>query len=259
MSESQLVPEITEKEDATNDSSSTLHYEKILKDLRFIGQVKWFNTKAGYGFITVCGNDFLGKEVGTQLQSASQEDASMTENLTNSLNLFKGNDIFVHYSAITAENAQYKFLLQGEYVEFSIIGTDGGKYEYHAAKVSGIRGGTIMCETKKTYISNQPERQSVKSLTYVDNKGMRHYSKFGSKRPTDNLHSQATEKSSNTRETSQTKLVPPRPGGVMNDLLFCSENNISIPLFNTSHVNENDNQGEFKTVSRGRKRPKNIV
>jgi CspA family cold shock protein len=48
------------------------------------GQVKWFSEKKGYGFIT-------------------QED---------------GNDVFVHYSAITAEG--FRTLREGDEVEFEI-------------------------------------------------------------------------------------------------------------------------------------------
>ncbi len=92
---------------------------------RIVGQVKWFNTKAGYGFITVLGGDHAGK------------------------------DIFVHYSAILVENSQYKYLVQGEYVEFSLIKSTNDKYEYHAVDVSGINRGSIMCETRKASETSQ--------------------------------------------------------------------------------------------------------
>jgi CspA family cold shock protein len=58
-----------------------------------LGRVKWFNNKAGYGFITVTD----GPKSGT--------------------------DIFVHHSAINVENQQYKYLVQGEYVEFHLVKT----------------------------------------------------------------------------------------------------------------------------------------
>ena len=88
---------------------------------RYFGQVKWFNTKAGYGFITVCKDD-------TPLANK---------------------DIFVHYSALRVLNPQYKYLVQGEYIEFSVVKPESDKYEYHASDVSGILGGNIMCETKR--------------------------------------------------------------------------------------------------------------
>jgi CspA family cold shock protein len=83
----------------------------------FIGRVKWFNNKTGYGFITVTD----GKR--------------------------SGNDIFVHHSAINVEG-QYKYLVQGEYVEFAIVDTPSGKHEYQASNVNGIKGGKLMCTTR---------------------------------------------------------------------------------------------------------------
>ena len=56
-----------------------------------IGRVKWFNNKSGYGFITFMNNE-----------------------------QYKGNDIFVHHSAITSKQNLYKYLVQGEYVEFNV-------------------------------------------------------------------------------------------------------------------------------------------
>ena len=53
---------------------------------RFNGRVKWFNNKAGYGFVTVTNGHHLDK------------------------------DIFVHHSAINVSSEQYKYLVQGEYV-----------------------------------------------------------------------------------------------------------------------------------------------
>ena len=85
---------------------------------RHIGRVKWFNNKHGYGFITL--ND-------------------------------DGSDIFVHHTGILVSSEQYKYLVQGEYVEFTLDKTEGGSHEYQAGKVSGINGGKLMCETRRDF------------------------------------------------------------------------------------------------------------
>jgi cold shock CspA family protein len=78
-----------------------------------IGQVKWFNDKYGYGFITI--ND--GPD--------------------------KGKDIFVHHSGIKPANSNYKTLRKGEYVNFNIIkGLNG----LQAIDITGINGGPLMCD-----------------------------------------------------------------------------------------------------------------
>jgi cold shock CspA family protein len=86
-----------------------------------IGRVKWFNNKAGYGFITVTD----GPRADT--------------------------DVFVHHSAVQVENQQYKYLVQGEYVEFGLTHTTSGSHEWQASKVSGIKGGKLMCETRRDF------------------------------------------------------------------------------------------------------------
>jgi CspA family cold shock protein len=84
-----------------------------------IGKVKWFNNKAGYGFITVTEKgDYTGK------------------------------DIFTHFTAIKVTNSQYKYLVQGEYVEFDLVKSETGSHEYKAMSVTGITGGELMCETR---------------------------------------------------------------------------------------------------------------
>jgi cold shock CspA family protein len=84
------------------------------------GRVKWFNNKAGYGFITV--NDCETNEE---------------------------RDMFVHHSEIKVDQTQYKYLVQGEYVEF-VIGAINreNKIDAHATNVRGINGGKLMCETR---------------------------------------------------------------------------------------------------------------
>ena len=86
---------------------------------QLLGRVKWFNNKAGYGFITVT-------------------DGSRS-----------GSDIFVHHSAINVDSQQYKYLIQGEYVEFYLVRTESDKHEWQASHVSGVRGGKLMCETRR--------------------------------------------------------------------------------------------------------------
>tara|TARA_B100000035_G_C20833807_1_gene479898 strand:+ start:361 stop:759 length:399 start_codon:yes stop_codon:yes gene_type:complete len=95
---------------------------------KLTGQVKWFNSKTGYGFIT-----------------------ALTEGE------YKNKDIFVHYSNLILTNSQYKYLVQGEYVEFETVKPDSGDHEFHAIKVSGILGGNLMCEVR--HIASQ-ERAS---------------------------------------------------------------------------------------------------
>jgi CspA family cold shock protein len=86
---------------------------------RSTGCVKWFNNKSGFGFITVLDGENIGK------------------------------DIFVHYSAIKVAKDQFRYLVQGEYVEFELSkSAEGSKHEYQADKISGIKGGNLMCESQ---------------------------------------------------------------------------------------------------------------
>lgn len=87
---------------------------------KLTGQVKWFNNKTGYGFVT-----------------------ALTEGE------YKNKDIFVHYSNLIITNSQYKYLVQGEYVEFETVKPDSGDHEFHAIKVGGILGGSLMCEVRQ--------------------------------------------------------------------------------------------------------------
>lgn len=86
---------------------------------RKIGNVKWFNNKAGYGFIT------MGENTGTP------------------------QDIFVHYTNISVGLEQYKYLVQGEYVEFDLTPTPEGAHEFQATNVTGIQGGATLCERRR--------------------------------------------------------------------------------------------------------------
>jgi len=88
-----------------------------------IGNVKWFNNKAGYGFITI-----------------DENSDSPT-------------DVFVHYSNINVSNSQYKYLVQGEYVEFVLADTPEGKHKFQATNVTGIQGGATLCERRR--VSNE--------------------------------------------------------------------------------------------------------
>ena len=103
-----------------------------------VGCVKWFNNKAGYGFI----------------------------NVTKGTNV--GMDVFVHHSAITVHTEQYKYLVQGEYVEFDMIKADSGSHEWQSGNVHGVSGGKLMCETrfdtKITRSADETRTQSPRKL-----------------------------------------------------------------------------------------------
>ncbi len=84
-----------------------------------IGQVKWFNMKAGYGFINVRTGEHTGK------------------------------DLFVHYTSIKVVNSQYRYLIAGEYVQFNVDVPADGKHDFHAVNVTGIENGPVMCEARR--------------------------------------------------------------------------------------------------------------
>ena len=121
-----------------------------IEQKRNVGMVKWFNNKTGYGFITV-------------LSDSEQ----------------KGNDIFVHYKSIRVEKEDsnnYKYLVQGEYVEFDIVRPENEKHEFHAIVITGIHGGPTMCETRQIASLVQRERAPA-----VDD---REFIRVSSRRPT---------------------------------------------------------------------------
>jgi CspA family cold shock protein len=102
---------------------------------RYTGRVKWFNNKAGYGFITVT-------------------DGSKA-----------GSDIFVHHSSIKIDTEQYKYLVQGEYVDFNLTEVTSSSHDYQAGDVSGIKGGKLMCETRNELRSTRSQHRESSPTT----------------------------------------------------------------------------------------------
>lgn len=89
--------------------------------VRLTGRVKWFNNKTGFGFITIVGGD-------DQFKDASE--------------------IFAHHSAINVSQEQYRYLVEGEYVEFSVSNNASGGHKFQAADIRGVKGGKLFCETR---------------------------------------------------------------------------------------------------------------
>ena len=91
----------------------------IMSLVRITGRVKWFNSKSGFGFVTVSDGPHKDK------------------------------DIFAHFTSLRGDSAQYKYLVQGEYIEFILSKSESEQHEYIATDVSGIKGGLLMCDTHR--------------------------------------------------------------------------------------------------------------
>jgi cold shock CspA family protein len=119
---------------------------------RTTGRVKWFNNKAGYGFITAT----TGDQAGT--------------------------DVFAHHSGLAVASQQYRYLVQGEYVEFQMNAVEGGTHKFQAADVSGIGRGMLMCETRRSFRESQQssEQESSEVVMVVSDNNV---SAGGAKKP----------------------------------------------------------------------------
>jgi len=93
---------------------------------RCFGSVKWFNGKQGYGFL----NCLSGER--------------------------RGEDVFVHHSSLQTGEQVYRYLVQGEYVEFEWEEASGD-HRWHAADVTGVQRGKLMCETRSDSRAEQGE------------------------------------------------------------------------------------------------------
>ena len=90
--------------------------------------VKWFNNRAGYGFLTVCDGER------------------------------KDTDVFVHHTALQVSEDQYKYLVAGEYVTFD-LSTTSNEHEFQATQVRGANGGKLMCETRRNARNEQDDEE----------------------------------------------------------------------------------------------------
>ena len=134
------------------------------------GRVKQFNNKAGYGFITVIDGHNVGDKVGL--------------------------DIFAHHSAICVSEEQYKYLVQGEYIEFTLSSVESNQdYQWQATNIKGMKGGKLLCETRNE------NRTSTTKKTHTSDR-----SKNTRKNVSNNENDEewVTQKNSN-KSTSQSK------------------------------------------------------
>lgn len=96
---------------------------------RVVGNVKWYDTKKGFGFVTL-----------------------VTPELENT-----GNDIFVHFSNVNVEDG-YRRLFPSEYVEFEVGQADDGRPV--CLNVSGLFGGNLLCQDENHRFKVFPKRRA---------------------------------------------------------------------------------------------------
>ena len=111
--------------------------------MSLVGCVKWFDTKKGWGFITVL------------TQDVEESNA----------------DVFVHYTNLTVRNNEYKRLFPGEYVSFSIGIGQGKQGKDICIDVCGIMGGRLLTEHPEhryKFFPKNPQKLTTEEEEVVD-------------------------------------------------------------------------------------------
>lgn len=132
------------------------------------GRVKWFNNRAGYGFITVSSGEH------------------------------KNEDVFVHHSAVQVKQEQYRYLVQGEYVDFKLCAVSDEAHKWQAGEVSGVDGEKLMCETR---LDSRASRTNRKETTTTDTSRVRQ----------EQSHYRVRSRGSGPREGNEWMLVRCKP------------------------------------------------
>lgn len=113
----------------------------------YVGRVKWFNNKAGYGFVTVVSESADGDRV--------------------------GEDIFVHHSGVNVTSEQYKYLVQGEYVSFNLRESDSDAHPWQVDSLTGLWGGKLLCETRSEQRAAREQSEEGSQRTRGNTRGRR--------------------------------------------------------------------------------------
>jgi len=127
--------------DTTTTTTTTTTTERI------VGQVKWFDNRLNYGFITIVTPNF------TLPDGASQ-------------------DVFVHQSHISPQRSTYRTLYKGEYVSFELTPVgEGGEtsHAYQAVSVTGVEGGDLMCDISTQHPFRSNQRRNRRNYDNRDN------------------------------------------------------------------------------------------
>lgn len=108
---------------------------------RHVGCVKWFDNRKGFGFIN---------------------------------NLSNNNEVFVHHTGLSSKENCFRTLFPGEYVEYHLYHDEQSNRDY-AVNVTGVQGGSLLCENTGTRISvrrqNEHSKPSNDRGERSDNKG----------------------------------------------------------------------------------------
>ena len=145
---------------SNSDTSSS-----VVTSSKQMGRVKWFNNKDGYGFIT-----------STQTNT----------------------DIFAHHSAINVVD-QYKYLVQGEYVEFELVNTQNNpNHKVQASNICGINSGKLMCETRNDFKTAKNNYKGIEQSQPVQ------------RTSSSRQHSEPVQRTSSRQESQQVQRTAPR-------------------------------------------------
>ena len=145
----------------TDSTQNNVTDTPVSDSTRQQGIVKWFNNRSGFGFVTTLGDD--------------------------------KKDIFVHHSGVSVDREQYKYLVQGEYVNFMVKTTENEEHPHQAYDVTGLFGGMLMCETRNEIRQN--------TAVYNESKGR----ESGGKKRQNNRRQRRGESNSNEKWVVQNR------------------------------------------------------
>jgi cold shock CspA family protein len=84
-------------------------------------------------------------------------------------------EVFVHHSGLRVGKEQFRYLVEGEYVELEVIETEGGENKYQGSDVRGIGGGKLMCETRNETSASGNQRGRVNTNATKEWQEMRNH------------------------------------------------------------------------------------